>query len=58
MNSILMRSSAKKALNDGNVSQRKYSEILARAQQIDNQKRMLDKETIKAIQRDLICKKN
>ncbi|MGY5341747.1 hypothetical protein ACXFAU_04740 [Paenibacillus glucanolyticus] len=57
MNSILMRSSAKKALNDGNVSQRKYSEILARAQQIDNQKRMLDKETIKAIQRDLICRK-
>lgn len=57
MNSILMRSSAKKAFSNGNVNQRKYSEILARAQQIDRQKRMLDKETIKAIQHDLLSRK-
>lgn len=54
MNTSLMRFSAKRALDEGRIKQDGYSRILARAERIEGQKKMIDERDVGKIRRNMM----
>lgn len=54
MNTTLMRFSAKRALEEGSISQEKYSQILAQAERFERRKTTINERDIGKLRKNML----
>lgn len=54
MNTSLMRFSARRALEEGNITQKKYSQIIAHIEQLEKQKITSDEKMVNEVSKNLL----